>query len=365
MIRSASITLAILSAALSTGCRATNHRHTHQGAATPRPAPSGTPALASPGHALLAEAIGVISREPLGRERTDWPLLHQSLAAQLPPSAAAHDAHAAIRTAVAALQDPHARFDPPPPPPAPTPPPPAQHAADEPSPASQPAPKQPAIPTVPECRPLADGARYILIPGVADPAIFDAYARALFACCAESNQRTLIDLRLNGGGNLWPMLLGLHPLLGDGPALTSITPGGHTATFGTSAASSWINWGSGPEPQFRWTDPPPQSAPPSPPRIAVLIGPWTMSSGEALAIALAARPNVRLFGEPTAGLTTVTNQYRLTDGSLLTLPVSRMGSPDGIPVTGPISPHETAEWNGWPGPDDAAAARARAWLLSP
>jgi C-terminal processing protease CtpA/Prc len=87
-----------------------------------------------------------------------------------------------------------------------------------------------------------------------------------------------------------------------------------------------------------------------------------MSSGEALALCFSSRSNVRSFGEPTSGLTTVTNIYTLRVGSSLNLPVSRMANVNGKPIDGAIRPDVAVPADEWPTSDDATAQTARKWL---
>lgn len=96
--------------------------------------------------------------------------------------------------------------------------------------------------------------------------------------------------------------------------------------------------------------------------MAVLLGPWTMSSGELVAVALASRPGTRSFGEPTGGLTTATSYFTLEDGSVLILPTSRMATVGGSAIVGAIQPDEPAGFGDWPEIDDGAAEAALAWL---
>jgi C-terminal processing protease CtpA/Prc len=51
--------------------------------------------------------------------------------------------------------------------------------------------------------------------------------------------------------------------------------------------------------------------------IVVFTSKRTASSGEGILIALKNNPNVRIFGEPTAGLTTANGNYPLKDGAEL------------------------------------------------
>jgi len=56
--------------------------------------------------------------------------------------------------------------------------------------------------------------------------------------------------------------------------------------------------------------------------LAVLIGPQTASSGEAVAVAFRGRPHTVIFGQRSRGLSTSNNQFRLSDGAILNLSVS-------------------------------------------
>ncbi len=331
----------------------------------PAPTSATVPSTATSARSLLHEAIVVISSRSWGRGRVDWAALERELAAGLPADAPPAAAHGAIAIAVARLNDHHARFAPPAEP---------RPAAAPRTPEAAPALPQeiksppPRLPTKPEAVMLPEKVAYVVIPGCNGPDTdsLRTFAHELSAELARMHEAApaswLLDLRLNGGGNLWPMLLGLYPLLGDGDAMTSIENGAANAAYGVSRDAVWIDWGRGKESQLDWGDKKPAAGPIERPRVAVLIGPWTMSSGEAVAITFRGREAVRVFGEPTAGLTTVTNIFPLSDGSTLNLPVSRMGDRVGRAVDGPVVPDETVSFPGWPGPDDPAATAARAWL---
>ena len=58
------------------------------------------------------------------------------------------------------------------------------------------------------------------------------------------------------------------------------------------------------------------------PPVAVLTGPKTASAGEAIVVAFRGRPSTRSFGEPTAGVPTANQGFRLSDGALLVLTVA-------------------------------------------
>lgn len=319
---------------------------------------------ATVGDALVQEGIAAIAAQAMGAGAINWERVERELAATF----GSDGSHAALAAAVAMLNDPHASFSPP-----------ANVAATGAAPAPSDGTSNASaagdvpvltIPLTPEGRLLEDGVAYLVVPGCTAPDVdgLRAYAKAaaleLARLGLQKPRGWLVDLRLNGGGNLWPMLLGLRPLLPDGPLMSMVKDGQVQSRFGLGAGGAWIDWGSGAEMQLDWgADGAPVAMEPLAGRIALLTGPWTMSSGEALAICLLNRASSRSFGEPTAGLTTVTNQYRLSDGSTLTLPVARMGDRDGHAVAGAIEPMQVEPLGDWPAPDDVAAGAARAWLI--
>ncbi|MCC7387709.1 MAG: hypothetical protein IT431_02975 [Phycisphaerales bacterium] len=321
----------------------------------------------------LAEAIEVIRASALDADRLDWDALGAEIVARLGEDATA-DAYRL--GALEAYADPHASYlsaeqmhawqtAPP------------AEPDDEPdAPVEDEPPVQPAVPAAPWGELLPGGVGYLGLPPcvTGEPEQLQAYARTLRELIVSLDARGatgwVVDLRLNGGGNIWPMLAGLAPLLGDGPVATSIgrAPGGGpaVATTGLEGDDAWLDDGGGRSTQFTlaWDGPgvgPAQARS----RIGVLLGPWTMSSGELVAVALASREGTRSFGEPTAGLTTATGHFPLADGSVLVLPVSRMATVGGPAIVGAIQPDEPAPFGDWPRVDDEPVRAALEWLGAP
>lgn len=167
----------------------------------------------------------------------------------------------------------------------------------------------------------------------------------------------VVDLRSNSGGNMWPMLLGLAPLLEEA--------GGSAVRIGAFIAADAVrSWSShdgavwlekkklldGGLSVYRLRQP---GAP-----VAVLLGPLTASSGEAMALAFRGRANTRSFGRPTAGYSTGNRPERLPDGSLLVVTssvmVDRNGQGDGRKIAPDVEVADSGD----------AAAAARDWLLA-
>jgi len=193
---------------------------------------------------------------------------------------------------------------------------------------------------------LADGIGYLNIPGFLGAAEsgnqFATEIRTILAGEQdESGCGWIVDLRQNNGGNMYPMLTGLTPLLGAGTGVgfrdvTGIsrfvvvnqneTIGGNTTLPGESL-DSVIGEGA-----------PAIADAVSEQPVAVLIGPGTGSSGEAIAIAFASRDRTGFFGETTFGVPTSPTYLRLLDGSLLSVATHWTTGPQGAIYPGGLRP---------------------------
>jgi carboxyl-terminal processing protease len=173
----------------------------------------------------------------------------------------------------------------------------------------------------------------------------------------------IVDLRANGGGNMWPMLAGVGPLLGDtivgrfgtGPLATRwyyrdgvagiLSPSGHLDTASRVSV--------------RPVTPATRVEP-----VAILIDSGTGSSGEAIAIAFRGRPNARFFGNPSAGFATVNRGAQLSDGANMVITTGystdRLGTTHGDRV----APDERVGiTTRWPSPTDRVTTTAAGWVL--
>jgi carboxyl-terminal processing protease len=194
----------------------------------------------------------------------------------------------------------------------------------------------------------ADSIGWLNLPAYASDDIWGAeYVDAAHDVLAAAACGWIVDLRFNGGGNLYPMLAALAPLLGPGPLLGYRDRHGRTDSWtidddGTVVATGW----------------------PPPPRtdhirfivgspIAVLHGPGTASSGEGVVMALRGRPGVRSFGLPTAGVPTGNLGVEFSDGSVIYLTVAV-----GVDFAGDV--HETAIEPDVPA--SGTAQEAQVWL---
>lgn len=105
----------------------------------------------------------------------------------------------------------------------------------------------------------------------------------------------VVDLRNATGGNMWPLLAAVGPVLGNGKAGEFVYPDGRRDDWHYSDGKAMDDGhilAEGPVYHLKQTMSP----------VAVLTSRFTASSGEAIAVAFRGRPNTRSFGEPTLGL---------------------------------------------------------------
>ncbi|WP_232526247.1 S41 family peptidase [Lysobacter capsici] len=196
----------------------------------------------------------------------------------------------------------------------------------------------------PVVKPLTGQIGYVAVPGFSggDDAGRDASAG------------WIVDLRGNSGGTMWPMLAGLRPLLGAGAIGGNVSaPGQPMRRWRPEQlmpnAATW------PQPDLRAA------------KVAVLIGPRTSSSGEAVAIAFSGRTRTRSFGQPSDGRSTSNETIALPDGGALLLTTAVFADRSGKLFGGRIEPDVAVPASDGDGNSDAsdpALAAAQAWLAS-
>ena len=168
----------------------------------------------------------------------------------------------------------------------------------------------------------------------------------------------IIDLRGNSGGNMWPMVSGLAPLLGDTIFGFFARPGQPLEPWRERAGHTWSGDASEPDWGGRGSSPPSALRNPLAP-VAVLTARNTASSGEATLIAFRGRPNVRSFGDTTAGFNSVNDGVRLSDGAQMVVTVGYNRDRSGAIYSLRISPDEYVSMAA---DSTAPIARAAAWL---
>lgn len=169
----------------------------------------------------------------------------------------------------------------------------------------------------------------------------------------------IVDLRGNGGGNMWPMLAGIGPILGAGKIGYFGMRNGYTVPWFYENGAAGTVHGKNKKVSSRVDASIPDYPKETP--VAVLIDRVTASSGEAVAVAFKGRRNTRFFGENSAGLSTGNQPFKLSDGATIWLTTSVDLDRDKHMYFSGVSPDETIL--GSPKEDQVAQA-AVAWILT-
>lgn len=167
---------------------------------------------------------------------------------------------------------------------------------------------------------------------------------------SDSLRGWIVDLRGNTGGNMWPMVAGVGPLLGEGICGYFIDPDGNAPAWSYQGGSSSLSQAEITKVGSAYTVRKAGS------KVAVLTDQATASSGEAVAIAFKGRPNTRSFGKATCGLSTANVTNKLSDGALLNLAQSVMANRSKQAYGSSIQVDETAIAG-------AVVSGAVAWVL--
>ncbi len=281
---------------------------------------------------LLDETLSFMEKNYYRRAQVSWPVLAADAKARLRESTSCEEAYASISWCFHQLNEPHSFIMPP-----------AKAARYSGETKDLEITDQP-IPNLSELvgeikgEWLQDSIAYLTIPWVSTTdslvclRIADSLQSVIARLDSRNISRWIIDLRKNSGGNCWPMLAGIGPLLGDGlygyfvsgETRVPITYREGSAFQGRHVICRVSNRG------YRT-----QSNRKS---IVVLTSRKTVSAGEIVALAFKGRAQVCLIGEPTAGLTTANATYSLSDRSLLVLTICQEADHMGRICVGSIQP---------------------------
>ncbi len=149
----------------------------------------------------------------------------------------------------------------------------------------------------------------------------------------------IVDLRGNVGGNMWPMLAGIGPLLGESDDLGEF--------FNTNGHAVWVyrNGMAGEVENGKFDAYPSVAGQPyhivGIANVAVLIDRSTGSSGEAIAVAFRGRIHTRFFGQHTEGVSTVNQVFPLSDGASMWLTIGVQADRTGKQYPDGLSPDVT------------------------
>ncbi|PNG16881.1 S41 family peptidase [Streptomyces cahuitamycinicus] len=212
-----------------------------------------------------------------------------------------------------------------------------------------------------EGRALADRLGFLSLPGVqGSEKVYQQYVREGRNAVAKANRPNacgwVIDLRRNLGGNMWPMLAVVGPILGDGNVGSFVDADGKKTVWSIEKGSPRLDGDS-----TGWGTSPPVGGGSAP--VAVLTSRSTGSSGEAVTVAFRGRPYTRSFGEDTSGVPTGNAQHRLPDGAILNLTEWKDADRTGRAYDSPIPPDQPVVDNlGRGGSKDPVLDAATQWL---
>lgn len=305
---------------------------------------------------LLDEALGFMKKNYYRRDFIEWDDLTTKAKMRLMGSSNCEDAHEAISWCFRQLNEQHSFIMPPVKA--------AQYNYDTVN-LQGPVPLSDLVGEI-KGEWIGDSVAYLTIPWVSttDSLICMYIADSLQALIARLDTRKIsrwiVDLRKNSGGNCWPMLAGIGPLLGEGIC----------GYFVASEQRVPIAYRNGAAFQGKHVlcrvSKEAYRTQCSRKSVIVLTGRKTVSAGEIVALAFKGKEQAWLFGEPTAGLTTANATYSLSDHSMLVLTICQEADYMGRICQGSILPDKLIT----PHPDelssndhDSVREAAVRWLL--
>ncbi|MEU3516085.1 S41 family peptidase [Streptomyces sp. NPDC006654] len=300
--------------------------------------------MAPAARTYLSKALSIMEEHSLRRRQVDWKDVRSRAYEQAHAARTPADTYGAIGAALRSLGDSHSTFWEP-----------EQAKENLGSPAGN--------LEGPQGRSLENGIGYISLPGVqGSHKTYDEYVRQGRDDVTKADRAEpcgwVVDLRSDTGGNMWPMLAVVGPVLGDGRVGMFVGADGMKSVWSIRNGAPYegrdpAGWGAG-RPLTR-------SLPP----VAVLTGRRTASAGEAVVVAFKGRPDTRSFGEQTYGVPTGNKSYRLSDGAMLFLTEAKDADRTGRTYDAAVQPDEEIVEDPRPGVrnQDEVLAAAHRWLL--
>ncbi len=273
----------------------------------------------------LNEALDIMQARSVNRMILDWPALRGRALQTAAHAQTYYDTYPAIQQAVKDLGDDHSRFVPP------------GYSAS-----LVPVASGASVAAEPSGQRINGRIGYVLIPAFSSTSQSDVneFARTIQGIIAQVDTAALcgwvVDLRGNTGGNMWPMLAGVGPILGND------TAGSFVERDGTVVATWYYHEGAAgasPGTVAARVSPPYHLRVAYPP-VAVLYDRHTASSGEAIAVSFRGRPNSRSFGEHTYGVSSANSGFPLRDGAFLVLTVALDADRTGVIYGTALQPDE-------------------------
>ena len=268
----------------------------------------------------LEEVVGIMQANSINRAAINWVDFKKNLLAEASGAKTIEQAYPAVVFAIVALGDRHSFFVP-----------------------ARPV-KGPEISTNKQPpmyldEPVPGDIGYIRIPWVVgSQEKLDEYITSVQAQIKERDKRELkgwlVDLRGNMGGNMWPMLVGAGPILGEDTLGYFFDSNNIKTAWRYEKGKALLDGDIQAETANYYTL---KSAQPV---VAVLTDTLTASSGEAVAVAFKARKHTRSFGAGTCGVSTCNSPFYLSDGSVIWLTTAVLADRRLVPYGHSIAPDE-------------------------
>jgi carboxyl-terminal processing protease len=280
--------------------------------------PSDAPSAAA--RAYLERALTALHDHSMDLKPSTWPSIKTRAERLARNARTPADTYAAIRVAIAALRDPHTIFLPPD----------KARTFNGPDASTFNAPSGALI-----------DHRFALVELPAFEGNDDAIAgyttdgiRALRRLAAAAPCGWIVDLRGNNGGNMWPMLTVVLPLLRGSPVGYFVDKNGHRTPWNIQRAAVF----SGDHQMVPLRNNVRLKA--AAPAVAVLQDEATGSSGEAVLVAFRGQPQTKTFGLHSAGAPSGNTLVYLSDGAELLVTEARDADRTGhvYPNLVPIEP---------------------------
>ena len=279
------------------------------------PALADTP-QSQPTSAVLDRVLEISEQDALNAPSVDWPSVASTSKEILAKDDTETGLTTSIRYVLSKLQDHHSTYRPPQ----------AKGVADR---------TRPLVPIASSSK-SPEGTPVLSINSWSgrDAKLATTDARqALVKALDQEHCGLILDFSQNGGGNMWPMVMGVLPLLTEGTigafenrdsVRTTIVSTGKGLLV--SGSPHFLNYVSLPSPTYL------------PNYIAIVLGKRTASSGEITALLFKGQSNVRFFGQRTAGVPTSNRVYPLPNGGTLALTTAVTLDRDGNKYSEPIVP---------------------------
>lgn len=296
--------------------------------------------------ACLTDVLNYMEAHSIRRERVDWPTVRMVALECAADAQTVRDTYPAIRSALAAIGERHSGFH--------TPEMWREFRASS-----------PRTDVPPSGRRIADDIGAVLL--TATNAIVNSDRATEYATTVQNAIRDadskyirgwVVDLRRNTGGNMYPMLAGVGPVLGEGETGGFLSAAGMRTPYGYRNGEAFCGGHVNTKVET------PYRLHCEMPPVAVLTSAVTVSSGEFVLLAFRGRPATRTFGQATAGMPTGNELKPMPDGAILRFTTTLGLDRTGRVYDDPIPPDEEISADGQPADtnDDPVLAAAMRWL---